>query len=222
MNGGQARGFLAAAAACDPSGDYAPAAKLVAAVAEAAPSAEWEAAVCGDAASVLRLALRGAGAEGARGALARAFSIAETALFDEPAASRPWIDAVWSAASGRWTAVEIATRGSGNERLRALAPKPGPEQVLATRRFSPRAFAEPIAAALKEFDALEPLAAMQFAAGRAGWSLIPARPIPWPLFLRSDLSAAFRPRAAQLSLLLRDARVVALDFDGESLWARFE
>ena len=53
------------------------------------------------------------------------------------------------------------------------------------------------------------------------WSLLLERPLPWPLFLRCDLSAAFQPRASQFSLLLRDAGIVALDFDGEALWARF-
>jgi hypothetical protein len=222
MNARQALDFLAAAAACDPSGDFAPPARLVDAVAEAAPAAEWEAAVCGGAASTLRLSIRRAGAAGARAAIARILSIAEIDLIGEPAASRPWIETAWNAASGRWTAVEVSSRAGTGEALRVLAPKPGPQRALATRRFSTRAFAEPIAAALKTFDALEPIAAMQFASGRAGWSLILARSLPWPLFLRRDLSAAFTPRAAQLSLLLRDARVVALDFDGESLWARFE
>jgi hypothetical protein len=57
--------------------------------------------------------------------------------------------------------------------------------------------------------------------GSPGWTLVLERPLAWPLFLRCDVSAAFAPRAAQLSLILRDARLVALDFDGEALWARF-
>ena len=222
MNSRQVLDFLSAAAACDPSGDYAPPALLVGAVAEAAPAAEWEAAVCGDIASGLRLALRRSGAAGAREALAGILAIEEAALLEEPAASRPWIEAAWNAASGRWTAVEISARAGAGEALRVLAPRPGSERALATRRFTPRAFAEPIAAALDSFDGLEPIAAMQVAAGRAGWRLILARPLPWPLFLRCDLAASFASRAAQLALLLRGACVVALDFDGESLWARFE
>ena len=222
MNARQAREYLAASAACDSGGDYRAAANLLEAVAAAAPAAVWETAVRGGDASVLRLALRGDGAEAARPALASALALEEAALSGRPGASRPWIDATWSAGSGRWTDVEAAWSEGGRQRLRALAPKPGPERALETTRFSAGAFAEPIASALKTFDDLSPLAAMQSAAGRAGWSLILAKALPWPLFLRCDLSAAFAPRAAQLSLLLRDMRVVALDFDGDALWARCE
>lgn len=86
-------------------------------------------------------------------------------------------------------------------------------------RFSAEAFAEPVAAALKAFDALSPIAEVR-AASKGRWTLVLARPLPWPLFLRCDLSSAFAPRAAQISLILRDAPVAALEFDGEALWAR--
>lgn len=220
MNSRQALDFWNAAAACDPAESYDLAAKLVAAVAEAAPAAEWEAAVRGGDASVLRLALLRVGAEGARSALARALSFDEAELSSEPAASRPWIDATWSAAAGSWTKVELATRARAGDRLRQIVPKPGPERTLATRRFSARSFKEPIAGALRNFHVLEPIASMQFEDGGSGWSLLLARPPAWPRFLRCDLAAAFAPRSAPLSLLLRDARVVALDFDGEAFWAR--
>jgi hypothetical protein len=100
---------------------------------------------------------------------------------------------------------------------RSAAPARGP----AARRFSAADFAEPVASALKTFDALAPIAEVRRERGAAGWTLVLAKPLPWPLFLRCDVSAAFAPRAAQLSLILRDARVIALDFDGEALWARF-
>lgn len=85
-------------------------------------------------------------------------------------------------------------------------------------RFSPAAFAEPIASALKVFHALAPIAEVQFAP-KGRWTLILARPLPWPLFLRCDVAAAFAPRAAWLTLILRDAPVTALEFDGEALCA---
>ena len=86
-------------------------------------------------------------------------------------------------------------------------------------RFSAAAFAEPVASALKAFHALSPVARVR-AAPKGRWTLELERPLPWPLFLRCDVSAAFAPRAAQLSLILRDAPVSALEFDGEALWAR--
>lgn len=112
----------------------------------------------------------------------------------------------------RW---EISVRGGDAPAVKAAAAgaaKPG-------KRFSPAAFEEPVASALKTFAALCPVSEMRLGPGGA-WSLTLERPVPWPAFLRCDLSAAFVPRAAQWSLVLRDARVAALDFDGEALWAR--
>lgn len=83
-------------------------------------------------------------------------------------------------------------------------------------KFSPAAFAEPIASALKAFHALAPIAEVRFAP-KGRWTLILQRPLPWPLFLRCDVSAVFAPRAAWLTLILRDAPVTALEFDGEAL-----
>lgn len=85
--------------------------------------------------------------------------------------------------------------------------------------FRAKDFAAPVDEALARFHLLNPIASVRFEKDR--WTLILERPLAWPLFLRCDLSAAFAPRASQLSLLLRDARIVALDFDGEALWARF-
>jgi hypothetical protein len=107
----------------------------------------------------------------------------------------------------------------GGERpVLILRPRDG--KAGKTRPFSPTAFDEPIATALKDFQALAPVASVRVAPGGA-WTMILKRPLAWPLFLRCDVAASFAPRAAQLSLVLRDARVVALDFDGEALWARF-
>ena len=96
-----------------------------------------------------------------------------------------------------------------------------PTRAAAGKPFSKRDFAEPIASALAVFHALAPIASVRFAKGGASWTLALAKPLAWPLFLRLDLAASFVPRADQLSLLLRDARVTALEFDGEALWARF-
>jgi hypothetical protein len=87
--------------------------------------------------------------------------------------------------------------------------------------FSAGDFEEPIASALKAFHILSPVSSVLFGKDGASWTLVLARPLPWPLFLRCDLAASFVPRSAQLSLELRDARVTALEFDGEALWARF-
>lgn len=85
--------------------------------------------------------------------------------------------------------------------------------------FRAKDFAAPVDEALARFHRLNPIASVRRDGAR--WTLILERPLAWPLFLRCDLSAAFAPRASQLSLLLRDSRIVALDFDGEALWARF-
>jgi hypothetical protein len=221
VNGVQAREFLAAAAASDAKGSYAGPRALVESAAEAAPEAEWHVAVSGASASALRLGLlKGAAVPAARDAAARTLRVDRAALDASPASSRPWLDAAWDAARGAWTRVEVARAAGRHEAVRALAPKPGRERVLRTRPFSAAAFDEPIASALKTFSALEPVAAVQSEKGSAAWTLALARPVAWPRFLRCDLSAPFAPRAAALSLLLRDARLVALDFDGEALWAR--
>gem|GEM_PF-2519312 len=221
MNPPHAKEFLAAAAACDPGGNYAGPRALVDSVASIMPGAEWQVAVRGGDASALRLGLLVCGDSAAgRAALARVLGVAAEDIVGEPASGRPWIDAAWDLSGGRWTSVERARAAKGVETLRQLLPKPGPERRLASRRFAAALFPEPIASGLEVFDALEKIGAVQSAAGRDGWTLTLARPVPWPRFLRCDVAAAFVPRAAQLSLLLRDARVAALDFDGDALWAR--
>lgn len=221
MNSVYARELLAAAAACDPASDYAGPREFVEALAAAAPACEWQAAFSGGTATALRLALRFCGdLAAARAAVARILPVDADALDVAPAAARPWLDAAWDAKTGTWTGVELARGAEGGDVLRSLAPKSGPEKKILSRRFSPADFEEPVAGALKNFAALEPVAAVQTVRGRPGWTLTLARPAAWPNFLRCDLAAAFVPRAAQLTLLLRDARVVALDFDGDALWAR--
>lgn len=222
MNGRHLREWLTAAASCDPGGSYGGLQELAAAVSEAVPVGEWEGAVRGGDAAALRVALRPCGDLGpARAAYARVLGLPASALADEPARSRSWVDARWDAKEGRWTRVVAATRGPRGEALKTLLPETGASRALALKRFAADDFDEPVASTLAAFARLCPIAAVQTAAGGEGWTLVLAAPVPWPSFLRSDLSAAFVPRAAQLSLLLRDARVVALDFDGEALWARF-
>lgn len=110
---------------------------------------------------------------------------------------------------------EVSLRGGDPPAVRARRRA----AVEGGARFSPSAFAEPVASALKAFDALAPVARV-LSAPKGRWTMVLARPLPWPLFLRCDVSAAFAPRAAQISLILRDAPVSALEFDGEALWAR--
>lgn len=88
------------------------------------------------------------------------------------------------------------------------------------RKFSAKAFPAPIDEALRVFDALAPVESMRVGP-KGAWTLEFRRPLAWPLFLRCDLAASFVPKASALTVVLRDANVVALDFDGEALWARF-
>jgi hypothetical protein len=222
MNSVHARAFLTAAASCDPSGDYSGPRALVDALAKAAPESEWHAAVSGGSASALRLGLLFCGdLTAARAAASSVLPVDADRLDFAPGAARPWLDAAWDAKNGTWTGVELARGGKNGDFVRVLSPEAGPEKKLIARKFSAADFEDPVASALKAFHALEPVAAVQTAAGRPDWTLKLARPVPWPRFLRCDVAGAFVPRAAQLTLLLRDARVVALDFDGEALWARF-
>jgi hypothetical protein len=125
------------------------------------------------------------------------------------------IGAISTAAPGlEW---EVSVRGGDSPAVRSRARDERGERP--GKAFSSGAFAEPVASALKAFDGLAPISEVRFAA-KGRWTLILARPLAWPLFLRCDLSAAYASRAAQLSLVLRDARVDALEFDGEALWAR--
>ncbi len=196
MNAVQLRAFLSAAAAGASAEDYSGPRALVDAVAAAAPDAAWRLAVCGASPSRLKLALVG----------------------DD--AARPRFDALWDAPKAAWIAVDAARAEELPAAARALLPAPDPRRRRTSRTFSAAAFKEPVASALAAFHALEPVAALLAAPGANAWTLQLARPLPWPRFLRCDLAAAFAPRADALSLLLRDARVVALDFDGEELWAR--
>lgn len=196
MNAVQLRALLSAAASGAPTEDFSGPHALVDAVAADTPDAAWRPAVCGASPSRLKLALVGADA------------------------ARPRLDALWDARKASWSAVEFARAAAPSAAARALLPAPAPERRRTSRAFSAAAFQEPVASALAAFHALEPVAAVITGQGANAWTLALARPLPWPSFLRCDLAAAFAPRAAPLSLLLRDARVVALDFDGEELWAR--
>ncbi len=197
MNAVHVRRWLKAAAACDFEGSYAGPLALVEACAPL--ECVWQGAVCGADGSV-RLLPRPLAAVPSS---VRAATALVLGLKSVPASSAngDWIDAAWDPRKGSWTAV------------RAGAPKGkvGP--------FRAKDFAEPVSEALARFHRLSPLSSVR-RSGEA-WSLFIERPLPWPLFLRCDLSAAFQPRASQLSLLLRDSGVTALDFDGEALWARF-
>jgi hypothetical protein len=204
VNAKHCRDFLTACAACDPGSDYGAPQALVAAVAEALPEGEWEAAVRAGDPSALRLALRACGdLTAARGVLSRLLDLPAESLAKGPRPGLSWVEARWDAKDGRWVSARAGDDGSR------------------ARPFRAAAFGEPAGRALADFSGLAPVAEVRTVPGSPGWTLVLERPLAWPLFLRCDVSAAFAPRAAQLSLILRDARLVALDFDGEALWARF-
>jgi hypothetical protein len=192
LNATALKDYLAAASANEPSASFMGPRKLLAAAAAATPSGEWEIGISAGDASVLRLALR----------------------------SPDGLAAIWNSKASRWLRVELARRDRLGKTLRSFSPKLRSARTLPAVDFSASIFEEPVASALAAFDALAPIGRIQIAPGRRSWTLNLAAPPAWPLFLRCDIASAFAPRAAQLSLLLRDARVVALDFDGDALWAR--
>ncbi len=194
MNSLQLKGALAALGAAPGSPDFSGPAALLAAVADARPGVEWLASVRAGSPERLRLSFE-ADADSRRAA-ARALGRA-----DFPGKGRGLIEADWDGARKAWIAA-------------------GPRAPRPRARFSPEAFPSPIAEGLAAFHAREPLAGVEFGPGSGVWTLLPARPVPWPRFLRCDLSAAFAPRAAALCLAFRDARIVALEFDATALWAR--
>jgi hypothetical protein len=188
--------------------------ECVRAISRAVPQARWQAAVCGEDETRIRILLT---TPTAPAIVAGPLSLDPSRLAQSPARTRPWLDALWDGKERKWLRVEAATRSKGGDLLQVLVPAPQAARPLMQTPLRTAGFDESIAAALHVFDALEPLSGVQ----RAGtdWSLILRRPISWPHFLRTDLSAAFSPRAAHWALVLRDARVCALDFDG-ALWAR--
>ena len=222
MNAKALKDFLAASSACDPASSLTGPTELAAAVAEAAPGLEWDISVGGCPPPNLRLALRSPGGFDAAlaAAAAQALGIDAASFAGEPPAFRPWLEAAWNSKTSRWHAVDIGGRDRRGDTVRRLRPKREPARPVADKDFTAASFAEPVATALAAFAALAPIDKIQFTAGRRGWTLILSAPLAWPLFLRCDVAAAFAPRAAQLSLLLRDARVTALEFDGDALWAR--
>jgi hypothetical protein len=137
----------------------------------------------------------------------------------DPAPGERWLDAWWEPAAGRWERLELRLGAGRSERTRPLLPA-GEERPSRRSAFRAAAFEPPEAAArLADLHALAPVRAVARSAGRPGWTLILEEPLPWPLFLALDASASFTAESAPLSLLMRDARVAALDFDGEALWA---
>ena len=214
MNSFHCRRWLEALAAVDTTNAW----EGPLALAAALPDAEWEGAIRGDEPGTVRLAARGKPTPESRKAAAKALGLAPDALGSDAGSSEsPWLDARWDARSRQWRAVELGLSGG----VRRLLPVSGPVRKLKSKPFKAKDFGEPSAAALAEFHALVPVRRVISTEGRDGWILELERFIPWPLFLRCDVSAAFTARASQLSLLLRDARVRAIEFDGEALWARF-
>lgn len=84
------------------------------------------------------------------------------------------------------------------------------------RPFDPAAFGE-LEGPLRDFASLHPIRCAREDEG--GWSLVPRQAIPWPLWLRLDVAAAFTADSTRLSFLALNRRVTELRFEGERLWA---
>lgn len=215
--------WVRAVGACQPGSDIAD--MLAAGEALDGPG-RWEVSVCGAGPHAVGLRFFGAGDHAAWSrACAKAFSL-EAAGPGAPREGFPWLSAAWDLRTGRRTALRLCgaapgvklksgqalawdfAAGGGEPRRRLLDPLP----------FKPGLFGEPaLDGALAAFSRLSPLASSSIEA--PGWSLRLAQRLRWPLFARSDLSAAFTPSSSQLALFLLDRSVTELSFDGEALWA---
>ncbi len=115
----------------------------------------------------------------------------------------PWLETRWDLSAGT---LERTSDGRGRR----------------AGRFDPRSFPDAaVARALAEFAALAPVAT-RIVEGKRRWALRLAGRLPWPAFLRCEISAAFTARSAQIALLTPAHAVRELSFEGESLWAYFE
>lgn len=223
MNAKERIEWVKAVGACQPGSDVS---DLLAAGAALDGPGRWEVSVCGAGPHAVGLRFFGAGDHAAwRAACVKTFALHGAG----PAAPRegfPWLSAAWDLRSGRRTSLRLcggaagvklkpgqslawdyATAG-GAPRRRLLDPVP----------FKKGLFGEPaLDGALEDFSRLSPLSSLSVEA--PGWSLRLERPLRWPMFARSELSAAFTPSSSQLALFLLDRRVTELSFDGEALWA---
>jgi len=215
MNAKERDEWVKAVGACIPGADV----KALLSTAEAAGGpGRWEVSVCG--AGLNRVGLRyfGTGDYAAwLKACQKAFGLSGGP--DAPRDGSPWLAAAWDLNTGRWTSVRLS---GGKKKAAAWDFAAGVSQPvrreLKPHPFKAGAFGEPtLDAALSDFHRLAPFSALSFEA--PGWSLRLERPLRWPLFARSDLSAAFTPSSSQRALFLLDRSVTELSFDGEALWA---
>ncbi|UPT75783.1 MAG: hypothetical protein M0D55_08985 [Elusimicrobiota bacterium] len=195
MNAKERGEFLKAVRSCFPELDTKP----LAAAAEACEApGRWEVSVRGGGLERIGLRFFGEGDYGAWSKKAAEAFAAKAGAAPRPGS--PWLVVDWDLKAGKAAAVKIG----------GASPKPG--------RFKPGFFGEPaLDSALADFAALCPVSG--FAHDGASWSLTLEKPPRWPLFARTDVSAAFTPLSSQLALLLIDRKVTELSFDGEALWA---
>lgn len=215
--------WVKAVGACVPGSDVA---EMLAAGEALDGPGRWEVSVCGAGPHRAGLRFFGTGDHAAWLAVARKALEFPGPGPDAPAEGFPWFAAAWDLTTGRRTAVRLygAARGAKADRVRAFAwdhaagGEPPARRALAPVRFRAGAFDEPaLDRALEDFSRLSPFESLSVEA--PGWTLRLARPLRWPLFARSDLSAAFTPASSQLALFLLDRSVTELSFDGEALWA---
>jgi hypothetical protein len=200
MNLKQTRDWLASVSGCFPGLKTYAASAFVEKLAALAPSGSWEAGVSAAGFDAIDLRfLGGAGDPSWAAAAAKILGCAAPA-----AAAAPWLETRWDLRADALA----SSRLYGRERRAA--------------RFDPRAFPDAaVARALAEFAALAP-AADRIVEGDRRWALRLARRLPWPAFLRCDISAGFTKNSAQFALLTPQHAVRELSFEGESLWVYFE
>ncbi len=215
--------WVKAVGACVPGAD----AKAMLSAAEAldAPG-RWEVSVSGAGLHCVGLRFFGARDYGAWiKACLKTFSL-DGAAPDAPRDGFPWLTSAWDLKTGRWTAVRLcgAARAAKLKPGQALAwdfkagEKAPARRLLSPVPFKAGIFDEPaLDRALEDFSRLSPLVSLSVE--DPGWSLRFAQPLRWPLFARSDVSAAFTPSSSQLALFMLDRSVTELAFDGEALWA---
>lgn len=215
--------WVKAVGACVPGADIKPV--LAAGEALDGPG-RWEVSVSG--AGLHRVGLRffGASDHGAWSRAARkVFSIGD-AVPDAPREGFPWLTAAWDLKTGRWTALRLcgAARGTKLKPGQALSwdhkegEKAPARRLLSPVPFKAGIFNEPaLDRALEDFSRLSPLASLSVE--EPGWSLRLEQRLRWPMFTRSDVSAAFTPGSSQFALFMLDRSVTELAFDGEALWA---
>lgn len=223
MNAKEAGEWVKAVGACVAGAD---AREAAAAVKAFGTEGSWQASVCGRGPGFVGLRFFGAGSYAPwRAACAKLFSPGSGGP-SAPREGHPWLSAAWDLSTGRRTALRLCGEAAG------VRLKPGQafawdypadggaptRRLLSPAPFKTGHFGEPaLDRVLADFSGLSPLRALTVE--EQGWSLSLAEPPRWPMFARSDVSAAFTPHSSQFALFMLDRRVAEIAFDGEALWA---